>query len=342
MSSHKAYVMNKYFNKRNILIFLASFFVFYKVYLGDYLQYREVVSSKSISAVNKYYRNFENGWYIEEVKVEEVKITRDIVKVRNFLVDYPESEYYYDIEEFRLILWNQEINYFNEVILDDLGNYDLNAVNFFRDLLFFMRDNNKAVIKLSLKGDVNVLDFSDYPQEVTSLIDLAYEFETGIPVTDNIVSLSETYSKGNLVAYETEIASSIENCFGNILSDNFITVNRSSFLGQFASNDDLVIEVRYKIKNQLIEGLGFEGDYPEVWTYTVDDIFDSYILGIDVNFVFDFKIPNGEVYNFSYNSNPESSIENIENIRDGYQIMTKQNFLNFASIIDSKFNVKMK
>ena len=309
--------------------------LFYFFFLGDYLQYRKVINDQNIYEVEQYYSDYPDGWFLEEVKVEEVKITRDILLVRNFFIQFPKSEYYDEIEDLRLELWNTEISNFNNLVLENYNDYEQEAVEFFRNLFVYMRDNSKSTIKMSMLGEVNVINFEQFPEDVQILWDLMSIYEQDIAVTDNVLSLTRYYSKGNLSLYEHEIAESIESCFENILSKNFISVSHKSR----DSANELEIFIDYKVNNQMINDEGYE-HLPNIWTYTVGDEFKSYVMGVEILFNFNFVIPGIDVYTFSQNAEPDLTIEGFEGIEEGYEMMTRQIFVDFANKIDTKFGIK--
>ena len=160
------------------------------------------------------------------------------------------------------------------------------------------------------------------------------EYERDISVSDNVLSLTKYYSKGNLSAYEFEIAESIESCFENILSKNFISVSDKSR----DSGNELEIYIDYKVNNQMIKEEGFE-QYPDIWTYTIGDKFNSYILGVEILFYFNFVIPGIDVYSYTQISEPDISIEGFDSLEEGYEMMTRQNFVDFASKVETKFGI---
>ncbi len=320
---------------QKVIVSVLAIVIFYFAFLGDYLQYRKVINDQSLYEIGQYYSDYPNGWFLEEVKVEEVKITRDILLVREFFVQFPESEYDNEIEDLRLELWNTEISNFNNLVLENYDSYEQGAVEFFRNLLGYMRDNRKSTIKMSMLGEVNVINFEQFPEDVQTLWDLLYIYEQDIAVTDNILSLTRYYSKGNLSLYEFEIAESIESCFENILSKNFISVSHKSR----DSENELEIFIDYTVNNQMIKEEGYE-HLPNIWIYTNDDEFKSYVMGVEILFNFNFVIPGIDVYTFSQNAVPGEAVEGFDGIEEGYEMMTKQIFVDFANNIDAKFGIK--
>ena len=91
-----------------ILVLLVSYFSFF----DDYFKYLEVKKNGTSDACKSYYREFSNGYFTEDVKVIEIEDSRDIVLVREFISDYPNSNYSSVVGLINLEIWNDEIEEF--------------------------------------------------------------------------------------------------------------------------------------------------------------------------------------------------------------------------------------
>ena len=311
-----------------IFVLLVSYFSFF----DDYFKYLEVKKNGTSDACKSYYSEFPNGYFTEDVKVIEIQDLRDIVLVREFFNDYPNSEYS-TVELINLEIWNDEIRRYDSIV-ESNDSFDQDAVGFFRELLTYMRDNNYSEIFVNLKGTVNVKNFDNYTKNIRKLTDDMSEYIDGRNTTGNIVNITSNYDDGDINHYEKIIIQSILNSFENLLSDNFISL--STYNDYNSSISDLVIEIDYIIENE--EDL-YEGNlYPAIWTYTIDKKFESYIIGVSMKFDFSFQLPNSD-YSFSLQTNALDNIADIQDISDGYREMTKQNFQNFSDGILKRFGI---
>ena len=202
-----------------IFVLLVSYFSFF----DDYFKYLEVKKNGTSDACKSYYSEFPNGYFTEDVKVIEIQDLRDIVLVRDFFNDYPNSEYS-TVELINLEIWNDEIRRYDSIV-ESNDRFDRDAVVFFRELLTYMRDNNYSEIFVNLKGNVNVQNFDNYAYDIREAIDNVYKYDEGIKVTGNIVNITSNYDDGNINDYEQVIKQSILNSFESLLSDNFITLS---------------------------------------------------------------------------------------------------------------------
>ena len=325
---------------------------------NDYMQYKRVLKTKSLDEIKVYYQRHPNGWFLEEVKVQEVLISKDIEVARTFIKEWPQSEYLQDVDSIRIALWDAEIEYFNQFVAAEFS--DSKAVDFFRNLLTYMRDNKQSQISLHLEGQTNLLNFEEHTEEVRNAIDIIHELSDNRIVSKNMLGLTSNYSEGNLQKYEKILSNSIENSFENILKDNFIKVNTHevqrdvegiprSYKNEFTDDREnneltpLTINIQYEIINQTQEGLenypGLEV-LPVIWTYTSNDIFQSYLLGISIKFQFNLSVPGRTNYEFNLECDPSSEANDIEDIAEGYEIMTEQTFIHFADSVATNFGIK--
>ncbi len=319
----------KRFSLYFILILLVSYFSFF----DDYFKYLEVKKIGTSEACKSYYSSFPNGYFTEDVKVLEIKYDRDIVLVRDFFKNYPKSEYAPIVELINLEIWNDEINRYDSIAQSN-NRYDQNAVVFFKELLTYMRDNRESTVFMKLDGNVKVKDFHSYPDDIKDLMDLFYKYDDDRTVSGNIVNITSNYDKGSVENYEQIIKESIMNSFENLLSDKFISVE--TYNDFKSSKDDLVIYINYNIENEedVIENYSL----PTLWSYTINGDFESYLIGVSIIFNFSFQLPNND-YSFSLKTNALENISNIDGVKDGYKIMTQQNFQNFADGILTRFGI---
>jgi len=317
----------KLYGVLTLFILLIAYFT----YFNDYFKYLEVKNIRSEYLCKEYYNDYPDGYFTEEVKVIEIEITKDINLIRHFINNYPKSEHYSVVKIINENLWDLEITRYDSIVNSN-SEYDPAAINFFRNLLYYMRDENIEKIGVNLNGSINVKDFDEYDFELKELYDEYYEIEDGRNVSDNIVELKKHYQQGDIDSYEEIICNSIETSFENILSENFIKVTTDK-----SESSLLKIDINYSIDNEE------SNNEPGIWIYTVNNMFSSYVLGVSINFKFNIDIPETNLnYSFIHEANALDNINNIKSLEDGYSKMTEQNFQNFATIISSKFGISKK
>lgn len=330
--------INKGF-KYTLRVLTVLLVIMYFSFLNDYFKYLDVLNDNTHKKCIQYFEDFPNGRYYEEVRVIEIEILKTIELVRNFIDEFPESGFLNRVKIVNYELWQAEINNYNSLVKNN-NNFDYQAVSFFRELLYYMRDNNRSNISLKLNGNINVKDFEDYPVDVIKLSDVIYNYSNSKVVSGNVLSLKSNYSQGNINNYEKIINESILESFQSFFSARFVTLG--TIQNDSEKKNDLIIEINYNINNQedLETIYGVNYILPRVWIYTQNDKFDSYILGVSISFDFDFSIPGtNKIYQFKHDASPLSEINNINDISDGYRIMTSQNFKDYTNIIIEKFGL---
>jgi len=317
-----------------ILVIGIAYFSFF----NDYFKYLQVKSGETQELCMSYYRKYPKGYFTEEVKFIEIKASKDITLVRDFIKEYLDSKKNTAVEKIKIALWAYEIDRYNEIVKTRRG-LDPKAVSFFRNLLHYMRDQNLTNIGLRLKGNIDVKDFSEYSPEVIQRMDAQTMAVDKRTVSDYILEIRKHYEQGNIRSYEKIISNSIESSFENILSENFITVLSNTY-----EDTDLTISINYNIKNQEVISEDDQNMNPVIWVYAKEGTqngFISYIQGVSINYRFDMNIPNTDInFSFEHNTNALKNINNVHNVEEGYIKMTEQNFQNYSDIISTKFGLE--
>lgn len=324
-------------NKKVLIIGLAIVviaFLFNELFLKEYLAISEIRKKRDLALCSNYYIKYPNGRYTEEVNVIEIELANNIKMVLDFLDKYPNSEYFPRVEKNRKELWQKEIDKYLAKIQNS-EDYNSKSVQYLTDLLNFMKDSGKNTILLQIEGDINLDDWNDY----STYKIMAYEFEE-----NKMLSLRSNFESEDISEIEKVIENSLQGSFENVLDPGFINIITENNLSDI-DKDFALIKVTYRIqnKNEVYQGQVF----PFVWTYYQYELTDfnkspknilGYLLGIDINFFLSISIPNhAENYNVSFIGDPGSSIENIEDIEDGYKKMTMLAFEDFGNTIAKKF-----
>lgn len=160
-----------------------------------------------------------------------------------------------------------------------------------------------------------------------------YEGES-LPFTEsNIISLKGNFDKGSELRLENIIVSGLKKSVDSLFTPGFVNIS---------SNNDSSLNavIDYKIQNS-----NDEYGFPNIWVYStqrtgMNRIPKAYLLGIDIDFDFDLKIPNTSLhYNFKEKAVPTGTIENFDDMSSGYAQMTYNTFWVFANKIADNFGL---
>jgi hypothetical protein len=325
-------------NTKKIILLSAILLIislFYFFFLNEYIDYVSIKNEPTLAKIYEYYEKYPNGYFTEDVNFIELSLSDDIEKIRHFLDKYPGSTYAEEVKENSRRLWTEEINKYIKYI-KSVPNTDPDAVKFFIELLYYMRDNYTKTIHMYLHGNVNLKEFVDYDissQEVL-LKDIKKD-AWAAPLKENLVPLESVYQTGHIKNLEEILRKALTKSFENILKANFIEVVST----EESKNANLKIEIYYKIGNEELEISGIKT--PALWEYWKYNNFIAYLMGITIDFNFEFTIPNSNnIYSFMQNTNPGDFIRDIGNIKNGYILMTKMSFQNYANEIIKLFGLK--
>ena len=171
---------------------------------------------------------------------------------------------------------------------------------------------------ISTNPSIVLKDYDDYSDMIKLLLPYMYGSSSSLKMPEDVLSLKENFTQGDQ-DFLAEILSdgikrSLLKTFAVDLID--VVVNENE-----ADPDSPLITFDYVIKNQEIS------DFPEIWTYTENNIPTKYLLGISIDFVANFTIPGSDVsYVYEASGEPIGEINGIKNIADGYRRMTQMCF----------------
>ena len=278
--------------------------------------YREAVASEYEWVWHTYYQEFPNGRHYGEVLYHEIQhVGRPVEQLIQYMDKFPLGKYYSDCELKYNALWNEELEKYEN---RDKKGEDPEAVAYVSEMLKYMRDNRIHTIMVATNPSIVLKDYDDYSDMIKLLLPYMYGSSSSLKMPEDVLSLKENFTQGDQ-DFLAEILSdgikrSLLKTFAVDLID--VVVNENE-----ADPDSPLITFDYVIKNQEIS------DFPEIWTYTENNIPTKYLLGISIDFVANFTIPGSDVsYVYEASGEPIGEINGIKNIADGYRRMTQMCF----------------
>jgi len=300
--------------------------------LDSVAYFKDVLPDSSATAIEFYLKNCPNGSHKEDVQFIELFKRPTLPKAKDFMDTYVNSTMKDKVAQVVSNLWDRELNLFQQ----NLGRDDVSStkVDFFLNLLLHMKavNNNKFVIKFS--HTTKLKDFIEYPASVTDLLSLLQDVK---PTAENIYDLKSNFKESNILLLEDDVSSEIQNAISNVFSTDFFqfeTLHSSDELN--VSENDIVFYIDYKIQNEeVIDGV------PELWTYTKNNIFTGYLLGIDVSFSLNLKNPgNSKTLSFEEKGNPGTEISDIDDFTRAYSIMVSRSFSTFINAMSKDIGLE--
>ena len=333
--------------KLKILIILALLagagYYSYIYYFEEYGLYKEAMSPGAQWAAEHYIYKYPEGRWIEEVQEQfvyneylRVKRSMEINDIRTFRKVYPDSKYDEQLVTWSDSLWNQEINHY-ERISKEQGT-DPKSAEFFRSLMNYMRDNHQSTVFVRFDPNIRLKDFTEYSTQAQNFLDEDARSVKDPIISENMLSLKQNFDLGSASELETIVDKGISASMDNVFEQKIIYVGTWNDEFQEKYPDAPIINVKYNIANNEFRYGNLI--FPDVWTYTIGNSFQTYVLGISIDFSFDFSIPGtSERYTFKSAANPGRSLTNLKDVKDAYRTMTRVTFQNYADEISGKFGL---
>lgn len=309
----------------------------YKFFLGDYLMYQDVKQEREVYMCKQYYDEYPDGWFYEKVMRIEMEVTDSPIGVyREYMQKFPDGKYISTVKSNYETLWNNEIAKYEQ---RDKSNEDPELVRYMMALLKHLKANNTSTVLLEINQHIDLKDYSEYDEEIKGLLVEMINEETSLPLEENMLSLKDNFTQGDKEMLYHILSEGVQNGFNKMFAEDFVKIVTSS---DEAEKNSPVLIFNYTIKNQAfwLDDLNII-EIPEIWTYAVNNVPKSYLLGIDVLFDVYFTIPGSNV-NYSYIEigNPGEEISNIQGIRDGYRLMTQFCFARFSNKISERMGLE--
>jgi hypothetical protein len=318
-----------------VIALLLSWFFFFQ----EYFAYQKVLDSNDIYECRSYYGDYTNGRYTKDVKLLEIEWSGDFKLVKDFVKKYPNDVDNAKFLEIKKELWQKVSDTYNLKIIKANANYNDKAVSFFKEALNYMAAQNEYVIKVKMNKDLDLKDYEDYSEDARSYLELLYTFADERTPFSNTISLTDNFSSGDISSLENIINDGLTEAFKKVFGTDFFEVKSESSLHSENLNNPLVIEIDFKIRNQMIDIEEYE--ITELWTYTQNELFQAYVPAIMIDFDFQFKIPETtKSYNFSNSVDPASQVSGFGSLEEGYQMMTRTVFNNYADKITIDFGLE--
>ncbi|TCI84738.1 hypothetical protein [Tenacibaculum sp. M341] len=327
-----------------IVAVIVLLIIVFNVFFAEYFLYQKVNKNPTEKNFSTYYESYPNGWFKEDVLFLEITENKQIIPIRTFLNDFPNSDKYDKVLAINESLWNKGIAKYNEAITSKTD-LDTKDTKFFNHLLQYMKKKNQHTIMLDFNGDISVKNYDKYSEIVRSTLDTIVYKTDGRTVTNNVEEIEDNYEKNNLRSYEEKFRYSFEYRLNKLFSRNFIDVIH---FDESSEKTPLKLSINYNIANE--EEVYTEGDvsFPVMWTYNSkeedqDDDFEVYLIGISIDFSIDMKLPeSNETFSFKQQTSVMQGINDVTTIKNCYGRLTRGNFYNFNDAIFKKFGVPEK
>lgn len=305
-----------------IAVVVLGIIIYNSSFVQEYKAYRKAIKSTDDFFCECYYEDYPQGRHYEEVLYHDIKCSeRPVKELTDYMYRFPEGKYVSECEGAYSTLWDEEIaKYVNR----KKGNESPEAVTYVLEMLKYMKTNRIHTVLVKNISHIVLKDFSEYSQSMRELAE-QIGATPRLSVEGHMISLKENFMEGDREVLADILSKGVEKSFARMFNSDLINVVSSESDAQEGSP---VLSFDYTISNQEIMGI------PSLWTYTTNGVPKSYLLGISIDFVADFTIPDSDVtYRYSESGEPAGEINGIMNIKDGYRRMTQMCFAKFSNVM---------
>ncbi len=305
-------------------VIIAVLFIYNLPYFKEKRAYDDVVTQNTLTACNSYLIDYPDGAHADDVMYLRAKLDAfHMPFMVEYLQKFPAGKYAQEINGYCDQMWDEEISKYEN---SDKSRNNPQAVAYFSEMLQFMKQHRINQIIVDVNPQVNLTDWSEYRQDVRDYLESMNE-EKNKPLDSYIVSIRDNFTKDDQSSLTDILVEGVQNSLNKIFSENFISITKSDSL----KNSMPKLTFDYSIESQ--EYVTDDGiRIPHIWTYVSNGVTENYLIGIGIYFKAHFSLPHSNTtYDYSEKGEPEDDINNIEDIKDGYRIMTSICFAKFSN-----------
>lgn len=236
-------------------------------------------------------------------------------------------------------IWDNELSRYTERNPNIQSSKSLSAMY---EMLQYMKQNKIYDIRLNVKSDVDLKEYSDFPQEVRSFLEFMYPELSENPV----LKIKDYFGTPDQESLERSLVEEFRKAVNSLFTPDSFSIVTSDEDGGKMSNLP-VIDLGYSIKSQVVNSYGI--DLPDIWTYSSTTAglssltTEKHIMGIEVSFDAKLSFPGQKMpWDLSIKGSPEEDINDIDDISDGYRVMTQKCFDKFGEQLSTLLGVADK
>lgn len=342
-------IKRKYKKLRNIKIFvpivamiIIGIIIYNLPYFAEKRAYARTLETPCIEAFDKYIAKYNNQEHLPDVlyrhaifylhgddvySYEKARERQCIEALDSLIKLFPNHEFSKEANEVIDSIWNNEILRYTQKNQNIQSSNSLSAMY---EMLQYMKQNKIYDIRLNVKSDVDLKEYSDFPQNVRNLVEYIYP-----DLKDNpVLKIKDYFGTPDQESLERSLVQELKKSINSLFTPDFFSIITSDENEKAKSNLP-VIDLGYSIKSQVINIDGIS--VPNIWTYTSKMVglpslsSEKNIMGIEV--AFDSKLffsGQDTPWEVSVKGSPEEDISDIDDISDGYRIMTRKCFDKFG------------
>lgn len=341
--------------KRNIkigglvfVVLIIGIITYNLPYFAEKRAYARTIESPNIEEFNRYISKYDNEEHLPDVLYRKAICLlnsddscyynpkapeRQCIEVLDTLMTlFPNNELGINAESTIDSIWTAEIEKFTQINNEIQSSRSLTAMF---NMLNYMKENKVYDILLNIKSNVDLMEYTDFPSEVRDIMeDYFPELRT-----NSVLKIKDYFGAPDLENLENSLVSELSRSINSLFTPHFF-----SLIIKHNDNSDKselpVIDLGYSIKTQTFDLGGIK--LPSIWTYTSSPrhgapaflTSEKNIMGIEVSFDSKLEFPGQkDPWIVHIKGEPEGEINNIDDIKDGYKVMTRRCFSQFGDTL---------
>lgn len=267
---------------------------------------QQVYQDRTVSLIDfetladNYLKDFPDGAHEQEVRMMEIEYMilnpeySPVGRIEDYLDKYPGGTYAKRCEALYDSLWNVEIKKFDKYAA---GRPDTEGLRFMKGMLAYMKANRLSVIQTDIKGEVEVKEYSAYPESIRRYLERNQKFvvNDGIGYQPELPSDVETIKK----SFDDDFFPSMDYVLEDKFRQRFDSVFTPGFIrfGWVDAAESKIekmplLKMDCRLANQPSPQLG--PTYPAIWVYRRAATLlenPSLIMGLDLSMTTSLSYP---------------------------------------------------
>ena len=325
-----------------VVIIIIGIIIYNLPYFAEKRAYARTIETPSIETFDGYIANYNNQEHLPDVlyrqaifylhgddvySYEKARERQCIEALDSLIKCFPNHELSKKANETIDSIWDNEISRYTQRNKNIQSSNSLSAMY---EMLLYMKQNKIYDIRLNVTSDVDLKEYRDFPQNVRDFVEYIYPELKENPV----LKIKDYFGTPDQESLENSLVNEFKKSVNALFTPEFFSIITSDE-DNIAKANLPVIDLGYSIKSQVINMDGIS--LPNIWTYTSKMsglpslISEKNIMGIEVAFDSRLSFPGQETpWEVSVKGAPEEDINDIDDISDGYRVMTRKCFDKFG------------
>lgn len=278
-------------------------------------------------------------WY-DYKDYKKFEISTNVKDYYLYIEKHPNGLYKEKGEMLKNKIWDKMISRYDS--LSNSEDRDKKAVDFFKTVLYYMKNNDVSTIYVKFDSTTMLTDFTNYPDSIKNACKYLYSSayrdinNYSYPNDVNTISIRQHFTTGKLVELQEIIFKGLTKTFHSIFGSDFISLKP---MEKEPSEAKVVIDIKYIISNAYISGS--KHLTPKILPYIIGSRFSKNVPGISIDFNGSkIEIPSiKKVFEFGSKQGFENKDFQVEDIQDAYGQLTRSCFKIFVEKFSTQFGL---